>query len=58
MTPVESLQGWHTPTKQTKKSNQQKSKAIVLVHGRFVDGSGWAGVYKILKNKRYNVLAV
>jgi pimeloyl-ACP methyl ester carboxylesterase len=42
----------------TQKSNQQKSKAIVLVHGGFVDGSGWAGVYKILKNKGYNVLAV
>jgi hypothetical protein len=23
------------------KSNQQGSKAIVLVHGGFVDGSGW-----------------
>lgn len=42
----------------TQKSNQQKSKAIVLVHGGFVDGSGWAGVYKILKNKGYNVLVV
>jgi len=42
----------------TQKSNQQKSKAIVLVHGGFVDGSGWAGVYKILKTKGYNVLAV
>jgi hypothetical protein len=27
------------------KSNQLSSKAIVLVHGGFVDGSGWAGVY-------------
>ena len=35
----------------TQKSNQQKSKAIVLVHGGFVDGSGWAGVYNILKKK-------
>lgn len=42
----------------TQKSNQQKSKAIVLVHGGFVDGSGWAGVYKILQNKGYNVLVV
>ena len=38
--------------------NSNKAKAIVLVHGGFVDGSGWAGVYKILKNKGYNVLAV
>src|SRR5882757_7171346 len=42
----------------TQKSNQQKSKAIVLVHGGFVDGSGWAGVYKILKDKGYNVRVV
>jgi pimeloyl-ACP methyl ester carboxylesterase len=42
----------------TQKSNQQKSKAIVLVHGGFVDGSGWAGVHSILKKKGYNVLIV
>jgi pimeloyl-ACP methyl ester carboxylesterase len=42
----------------TQKSNQQKSKAIVLVHGGFVDGSGWAGVHNILKKKGYNVLIV
>lgn len=42
----------------TQKSNQQKSKAIVLVHGGFVDGSGWLGVYNILKDKGYDVLIV
>ena len=51
----------------TQKSNQQSkgnatdaksSKAIVLVHGGFVDGSGWAGVHKILKKQGYNVLVV
>ncbi len=42
----------------TQKSNQQQSKAIVLVHGGFVDGSGWAGVHKNLKAKGYNVLVV
>jgi len=26
---------------------------VVLVHGAFVDGSGWEGVYKILKNDGY-----
>src|SRR6185436_2820595 len=31
---------------------------IVLVHGGFVDGSGWGGVYSILKKKGYNVLIV
>lgn len=40
------------------KLNQQKSKGIVLVHGGFVDGSGWAGVYNILKKRGYNVLVV
>ena len=34
------------------------TKAIVLVHGGFVDGSGWAGVYNILKKRGYNVLIV
>ena len=30
-------------------------KTIVLVHGGFVDGSGWEAVYKILKKDGYNV---
>src|SRR3989441_7664259 len=30
-------------------------KTIVLVHGGFVDGSGWGDVYKILKRDGYNV---
>jgi len=33
-------------------------KNIVLVHGAFVDGSGWEGVYKILKKDGYNVSIV
>src|SRR5262250_2613540 len=33
-------------------------KNIVLVHGGFVDGSGWEGVYKILKNDGYAVAIV
>lgn len=33
-------------------------KNIVLVHGGFVDGSGWQGVYKILKRNGYNVSIV
>jgi pimeloyl-ACP methyl ester carboxylesterase len=32
--------------------------AIVLVHGGFVDGSGWEGVYRILKNDGYRVSVV
>ena len=31
---------------------------IVLVHGGFVDGSGWAGVFKILTEDGYNVTVV
>src|SRR5258705_12318942 len=42
----------------TQKSNQQPRKFIALVHGGFVDGSGWAGVYSILKKEGYNVLIV
>jgi pimeloyl-ACP methyl ester carboxylesterase len=32
--------------------------AIVLVHGGFVDGSGWEGVYRILKRDGYRVSIV
>ncbi len=35
-----------------------QKKSIVLVHGGFVDGSGWEGVYKILKRDGYNVVVV
>lgn len=31
---------------------------IVLVHGAFVDGSGWMAVYKILKKDGYDVSIV
>lgn len=33
-------------------------KSIVLVHGGFVDGSGWEGVYKSLKKDGYKVSIV
>jgi len=32
--------------------------AVVLVHGGFVDGSGWEGVYRILKRDGYHVSIV
>jgi pimeloyl-ACP methyl ester carboxylesterase len=35
-----------------------KQPTVVLVHGGFVDGSGWAGVYNILKKDGYNVSVV
>jgi pimeloyl-ACP methyl ester carboxylesterase len=31
---------------------------VVLVHGGFVDGGGWEGVYKVLKKDGYNVSIV
>jgi pimeloyl-ACP methyl ester carboxylesterase len=33
-------------------------KNVVLVHGGFVDGSGWQGVYNVLKQDGYNVSVV
>jgi pimeloyl-ACP methyl ester carboxylesterase len=40
-------------------TNANKARgAIVLVHGGFVDGSGWAGVYRILKKDGYQVSIV
>jgi pimeloyl-ACP methyl ester carboxylesterase len=35
-----------------------KPKTVVLVHGGFVDGSGWEGVYNILRKDGYNVAIV
>jgi pimeloyl-ACP methyl ester carboxylesterase len=35
-----------------------KSKTIVLVHGGFVDGSGWQGVHRILKQDGFDVIVV
>ena len=34
------------------------ARAIVLVHGGFVDGSGWESVYKILKKDGFSVTIV
>jgi pimeloyl-ACP methyl ester carboxylesterase len=31
---------------------------VVLVHGGFVDGSGWEGVYRLLKQEGFNVSVV
>ena len=36
----------------------EKRKSVVLVHGGFVDGSGWEGVYNILQKDGYNVAVV
>src|SRR5438128_12066094 len=36
----------------------QQRPTIVLVHGGFVDGSGWQGVYKLLRKDGYTVRVV
>lgn len=36
----------------------QKPVSIVLVHGGFVDGSGWQGVHRELTNDGYEVIVV
>ncbi len=35
-----------------------QAKTAVLVHGGFVDGAGWEGVYKTLRKDGYNVSIV
>jgi pimeloyl-ACP methyl ester carboxylesterase len=37
---------------------EERDKAVVLVHGGFVDGSGWESVYRILKDDGYDVSVV
>ncbi|MEZ0390975.1 MAG: alpha/beta hydrolase [Pseudobdellovibrionaceae bacterium] len=39
-------------------ANRTDLPSIVLVHGAFVDGSGWEGVYQILKREGYSVSIV
>jgi pimeloyl-ACP methyl ester carboxylesterase len=39
-------------------AEQTPKPSVVLVHGGFVDGSGWQGVYKILKKDGYKVSIV
>ena len=40
------------------KISDLKATNVVLVHGGFVDGSGWEGVYKILTKDGYTVSVV
>jgi pimeloyl-ACP methyl ester carboxylesterase len=39
-------------------TSDQAIKTVVLVHGGFVDGSGWEAVYNILKKNGYTVSVV
>jgi pimeloyl-ACP methyl ester carboxylesterase len=38
--------------------NAGSARNVVLVHGGFVDGSGWQGVYDLLKQDGYDVAVV
>ena len=56
---------WMAREKQNERSGlMSEAKAgegvrnVVLVHGGFVDGSGWQGVYDVLKKDGYNVSVV
>jgi pimeloyl-ACP methyl ester carboxylesterase len=42
----------------TMKETQRSARRVVLVHGGFVDGSGWQGVYNILRRDGYDVAIV
>lgn len=42
----------------TKTNNGRPVNNVVLVHGGFVDGSGWEGVYTLLKKQGYSVAIV
>jgi pimeloyl-ACP methyl ester carboxylesterase len=49
--------GWSGPT--TERGNTMNAKAnVVLVHGGFVDGSGWQAVYELLTADGYRVSVV
>lgn len=39
-------------------ASDHPAKTIVLVHGGFVDGSGWSGVHRILAERGYEVVVV
>src|SRR6185436_19722507 len=39
-------------------SSVEARPTILLIHGGFVDGSGWEGVYKRLRKDGYNVTIV
>jgi pimeloyl-ACP methyl ester carboxylesterase len=39
-------------------AEEQRKPTVVLVHGAFVDGSGWEGVYSILKQNGYHASIV
>ena len=55
-----SVQAAHLPAQSQQNPDRGSTgrPTIVLVHGGFVDGSGWAGVFEILRKDGYNVAIV
>jgi pimeloyl-ACP methyl ester carboxylesterase len=50
--------GYYSLSKQGNPRSEEALKNIVLVHGGFVDGSGWQGVYDLLTADGYSVKVV
>src|SRR5688500_6752628 len=48
----------HSSGNETMKEARASVPRIVLVHGGFVDGSGWQGVYEVLRRDGYDVSIV
>ena len=53
-----SAQAAHLTAQSQAQSQHNPRPTIVLVHGGFVDGSGWAGVFELLRKDGYNVAIV
>src|SRR5262245_56517454 len=53
-----SVHGELTGNRRSTMSTKNAVPAVVLVHGGFVDGSGWEDVYRILKKDGYDVSVV
>ena len=62
MAPLAVAQGASSPASRTSSQSVadqvRRIRNIVLVHGAWLDGSGWKGVYEILVNDGYNVTIV
>ena len=62
MAPLAVAQGASSPASRTSSQSVadqvRRIRNIVLVHGAWLDGSGWKGVYEILVNDGYSVTIV
>jgi pimeloyl-ACP methyl ester carboxylesterase len=56
--PVKSKSGICNVTAHLGKEIEMTKSSVVLVHGGFVNGSGWEQVYKVLKKEGYPVAVV